>query len=200
MTQLDLLSAEPRVGHDPALSQWFPPAPLAERIVRWALEGWPEPQTILEPSAGDGALIRPLPETWGRRVTACEIDPRWNVDLCMLPQIGVILAGDFLTFQPTGPYDLCLMNPPYEYGLDGDFVAAALRCSRRVVALLRLAALAGVQRRHQIWERACLRRLAILSGRPSFVGPSTGSPRHDFCVVEIVHEETDTAVEWWGWG
>ena len=79
-----------------------------------------------------------------------------------------------------------------------DDVLQAMREEHDPETLLRLAALDGVQRRHQVWERAYLRRLAILSGRPSFVGPSTGSPRHDFCVVEIVHEETAKAVEWWG--
>jgi predicted RNA methylase len=196
MTQLDLLE-EPRVGHDPALSQWFTPPALAERIVRWALEGWPEPKMILEPAAGDGALIRPLPETWVERVAAYEIDARWVPALERMPQVWDVVEGNFIEIRDPGPYDLALMNPPYECGLDGDFVQSALRCSRRVVALLRLAALAGVQRRHQIWERAYLRRLAILSQRPSFVGQIVGSPRHDFCVVEIVHEPVDTAVEWW---
>lgn len=190
-----------------ALSQWYTPADLASRLVAWcgAARGW----RILEPSAGSGALVRPwLDNEFAEpsQITACEIDPRWATHL--RETCGVhVEECDYLTRPgPAEPYDLAIMNPPYEGGLDSAFVAKAMGESRRIVALVRSAFLHGLTRHDRIWSRVevgpwRLVSIAYLVGRPSFLaaGAASGSPLSDFVALKLsrVEGERGPSVEWW---
>lgn len=71
---------------------------------------------VLEPSAGEGSLIRQLlafGEEEGRNfvVDGYDIDPL-NVIFCQEAGLNVTQA-DFLTISPSAEYDLVLMNPPF---------------------------------------------------------------------------------------
>lgn len=196
-------------GRSPALSQWYSPPALARRIVSWAHVD--AGMRVLEPAAGRGALIDPLEPLIARcaiRVVAYDIDDdnaqfledRWRFAI-------EVRAGDFLADCPQAGerFHLAITNPPYEDNADAAFVLRCLEVSDRVVALVRSAFLHGGWRRAQVWRRAELRRLAILSERPRFDGPVSGSPISDFVVVELVRRaelrgagEHDTpTVEWW---
>ena len=164
------------------LSQWFTKPPLCDRIVEWA--GITEGMRVLEPSCGDGRLATRIIAR-GANVTAYDIDPRWDH----------AIRQDFLGVRDVH-FDLAVMNPPYEDGVDLEHVAHAARLCDRVVAVVRLVFLAGQERYARLWARYRLSRLAILSGRPSFDGPVDGTARHDFCVFEIGGPGPLT-VEWW---
>ena len=180
----------------PDLSQWFTTSELAERVVAWALDGCDRPLRILEPSAGLGALCRPVP--WPSSVVAFDIDPRWTDTLVSIPSVVGVRCGDYLAADPAR-YDLALMNPPYEGGADCRFVAKALSHCDRVVAILRLVALCGLERHRAIWSRVSVTRMALLARRPSFSGPATGSPVSDFAVIEMINGPgpSSPAMEWW---
>lgn len=184
-----------------ALSQWFTPARIAKRMALWAgdVDG-----LVLEPSAGDGALVnawQSLDDAFPPRpVVAVEID----INFCA--EHGW-RCEDYLTrAAPPERYALALMNPPYEGGLDGAFLAKAMDECDRVIALIRLAALAGAGRHADVWRRVEENRdgwwmpgLAIFSSRPSFDGPIDGSAKSDFVCVKLsrVGAPERTAVEWW---
>ncbi len=96
---------------------WFPtPAPLADRLV--AMADLRAGQTVLEPSAGEGAIVLAIKRT-GLPVFlgAIERDPKRREKLFNLDPM--ILAGtghldDFLNYQPAaGAYDRVVMNPPF---------------------------------------------------------------------------------------
>ena len=80
--------------------------------------GRPDRLRILEPCAGQGAIVRTL-LAWGAdasRVTAVEIDEQWEADLLATGCRGV--TGCCLEWAAAqadaAPYDLALTNPPFE--------------------------------------------------------------------------------------
>lgn len=95
--------------------------------------------------------------------------------------------------NPSDLFDLTIGNPPYAEEQDCDHVAAMLTLSWRVVVLLRLNFLAGGGRAEAIFRNALLRRLVVLTSRPTFIDRNddedarvSGSPRHEFGVFELI--------------
>jgi hypothetical protein len=198
-----------------ALSQWFTPQPIAKRMAEWAgdIGG-----VVLEPSFGSGALI----DAWiercegtaapsyhpTARIDAVELDPRWADLVAYGPSVHTS-CGDYLARPaPSTRYALGLTNPPYEGGLDGLFLAKLMDECDRVIALVRLAALAGGARHEAVWSRVernvdgwWMPGLAVFSSRPVFEGPesASGSAKSDFVCVKLsrIGEPGRTAVEWW---
>ena len=198
-TQLSLAGVAPKLTGE--WSQWFTPRDLAARIVAWA--GVHPGQRVLEPSAGDGSFVTPLLDA-GATVTAVDID-RANVSQL----VGMrgrrhfdLRCFNFLMLDDIGAHDVAVMNPPYEDGQDLAHVLHALTFAPRVVALLRLVFLAGLERHRELWSKHSLTRVAILSGRPAFGGPCTESgAKSDFAVFEILRGRRSVpsiaSVEWW---
>ncbi len=193
-------------GVDPppsaALSQWFTKPELARRIVEWS--GAEDGMHVLEPSAGAGAFVEPLLEL-GCCVQAVEIDPPWADRLRLrnpTPML-VVARWDFLAwdpgFAPGQRFDLTVMNPIYEDGQDTLHVKHACELSERVVALVRANFLNGVDRYDSLWKTNTLERVIHFKDRPKFSG--AGSPRHDFCVVDIRMGSRgppySVDVDWW---
>ena len=188
------------------LSQWHTRPDLARRIVRWCGKIGPTNniRRVLEPSAGSGAFVAPLLDH-GVEVTAHEIDASWAQHLRDTTGAQVI-EGDFLASErPADPYDLAVMNPPYEGGADGDHLAEAMERSLRVVALLRANALFGGARYRGVWRRLgspskpgewWMSGLAVLVSRPGFDGPGATGPMHEFCVVKLTRVDTSCRDPW----
>jgi hypothetical protein len=93
---------------------WYPtPGPVAFDMLEHA--SIRVGHTVLEPSAGTGALAKRAAEQMGI-VDCVEIDPR---RAHVLRQLGVarqVIEGDFLDLDPLAidePYDRVLMNPPF---------------------------------------------------------------------------------------
>jgi predicted RNA methylase len=211
MTLPGLDALPPERLRQKALSQWHTPADAASKLARWtgaASRAW----RVLEPSAGGGALIRPLLDIApAASVDAVELDPRWANRL--RDELGGdrvrVECANYLTRRaPREPYDLSLMNTPYEDGLDGLFLAKAMAESRRVTALVRLATLAGQARHREVWSRVesgewHLAALAVFSARPIFLaaGEESDGGKTEFAAVKLeradVATRTGTQVEWW---
>lgn len=95
----------------------------ADTASRWA----PSPYTVLEPSAGAGALSRPAKAPWSK-VTCVEVQNRLAADLTAEGYDRVV-HGDFLLMEPAslGFFDKIIMNPPFDSCRDVDHVTHALR-------------------------------------------------------------------------
>jgi predicted RNA methylase len=185
-----------------ALSQWFTPERLAARLVRWACV---RPHMhVLEPSAGDGAIEKAIRLSCDTAfITAIEIDPAFA------NKHGFICEDYLAAPAPITRYDLAILNPPYEDGADGKFLAKAMDESERVVALCRLNVVTGKARHERVWSRVddgswTLSGLAFLVGRPSFLaaGLATDSPLSDFVAIKLRRTSPGipakaTHVEWW---
>lgn len=170
---------------------------MAARIAEWAFRAeWLDqagPVHVLEPSAGDGALVGAMRHD--ARITAVEIVPTQAAELtAKFPTVEVVTA-DFLQWKPTRLFDLAVMNPPYSScpGADGMHVARALNACRGVVALVRTNFLHGFQRYHQVFRWSELTRQVVFSRRPGFGGPADSGhgARHDYQLVELRRRATE---------
>ena len=109
------------LADDKKYQQYFTNPNLAKEIVKMSgidkLEGNIE---ILEPTAGDGALIKPVIETLlneNIHIDLIEIDEKERQKLKTLvnkySNTLSLIASNFLSFIPSKRYDVILMNPPF---------------------------------------------------------------------------------------
>lgn len=135
-----LLTSGEVVDRKKALQAFYTPAPLADRLI--ALADIKEGQKVYEPSAGGGALLRPLVKT-GAIVFANEIDERKR-DKTLSEFFGYFTGGgfsccDFLTIEPAPNFDRIVMNPPFSAQQDVRHVMHAakfLKPGGRLVAIM----------------------------------------------------------------
>jgi predicted RNA methylase len=177
------------------LSQFYTPPALAERVWKWMAPKHGLAPRILEPSAGRGALIKPLfaLNIIAQDVMAYEVD-LVNVDALIAMALEtnlelLVRARDFLadTDLQGERYDICVMNPPFEDNQDVRFIECACEVSTRVAAICqaRIVHSAG---RADFWRWHDIAREAILVERPQFGGDY--SPATDFVVLEIARRST----------
>ncbi|MCC6649107.1 MAG: hypothetical protein IT374_26500 [Polyangiaceae bacterium] len=204
MTQLALLGslAEAPSAHG-VLDFWPTPDWLARRMIEWAD---PAPGSrIVEPSAGDGALVRAAREHMRTRgdawIEAVDVNPAHKMSLHDAGADRVTI-GDWPTFASRAPldsgggpaFDLCFANPPFS--LVATHLLPMATVAKRAVVLLPLTALEGAERYASAWRHLRLTRLAVLVKRPRFGGKH--SPATAYCVAEIERgAQRMTRVEWW---
>lgn len=211
--QLEMI---PGSSRNAALSQWFTPPKLAQRLVEWAgVRGMHDnalefgrPVRVLEPSAGNGAIVRPLVAA-GADVDAIEIDTRYRDALCGLllhPQNRVWCGDDFMRTEPSWlatcghSYDLVVGNFPFHLDLAGEFTLHALEFAPRVCAIYP-ANFFYSETREKLWTQVRPTRIAHIAKRP-WPGAT------DYVALELVkrravHEvDKRSMVEWWfeSWG
>jgi phospholipid N-methyltransferase len=103
-------------GEKKELQQFFTPNALADEVVG-LLEADPS-HSFLEPSAGDGALLRALERRFPDKslqlnVTAVELSNKLCAGLrAGYPAVSIV-EGDFLGWEPDRLFDRILMNPPF---------------------------------------------------------------------------------------
>lgn len=178
-----------------ALGQWFTPPPLAAEI---AIDADVRGRRVLEPSAGDGAIVHACLEAGAECVIAVELDPAMVAKLRARfeGRPVVVIEGDFLAlgFDEGGPLDLANVdaiagNPPYDDGVDGDHLARiadmleafrvraerddwrfpdGARATLGGALLLRTVALHSGDRFDRVWDRLACTRLRPCADRVSF--------------------------------
>lgn len=121
---------------------------------------------VFEPHVGGGAFARALLPT-GCQLVVNDVDPGApGLALGHLARVG-----DALSYQ--GPaFDWVIGNPPYREAQA--HVIKARQLGRHVCYLLRLGFLES-RARFQFWQANPLRRLMVLSERPSFTGGGVDS-------------------------
>lgn len=172
----------PRVKDD----AYYTPLPLAVKMLELfeQVNGGP-PETVLEPSAGDGVFPFAATEVgWHDAEWAClekrdvirpMLPPR--PDGSEFPPLSWVSGTDFLLpgVCSRSRFDLCIGNPPFS--LAEAFVRKALDCSTQVMFLLRAGFLAG-KKRHAMYEEHRPKNVWLLSQRPSFTGKGTDSAEY----------------------
>lgn len=108
----------PTVTEEKEHSYWPTPAPLAKLLIDGL--DLPGGARVLEPSAGDGQLVRAVLEAYPHvRVAAVEPDPGRRIVLCRaFPQLMYVWAGTFEEYaeqaaQDGVGFDAVVMNPPF---------------------------------------------------------------------------------------
>lgn len=107
------------------------PFPLAARLVDDLAEVQPG-HRVLEPSAGDGAIVRVLLSIVDVQVVAVEIDPGRAAQLARLTTTDqersrlTRVEGDFISLRLRHGFDRVVMNPPFtKDGLELEHVRCA---------------------------------------------------------------------------
>lgn len=103
---------------------FYTPSSLAEKLVSKAQIK--NGHVVLEPSAGDGALLQWL---MGKKVTvtAFEINPETTQRLQDRFPLEDLRCGDFLEVEPDQRFDRVIMNPPFTKNQDIDHVEHAFK-------------------------------------------------------------------------
>lgn len=155
------------------LGQWFTPSWLAAETVRLVDV---RDRVVLEPSAGDGALVRAALDAGATAVIAVELDP----DMCarleqrFAGECVRVVRGDFLTVSTNHlgrEWTVIVGNPPYDKGADSLHLARIAQliewresCGEEAVyaaLLLRTVALHSGGRFENVWSS-----LAVYAMRP----------------------------------
>lgn len=168
------------------LGQFFTPAWLAAEVARASPVGG---RVVLEPSAGDGAIVEACLRAGARKVIAVELDPRMVAKLVarFVGQAVEVLEGDFLAvpLERFDAVEAIAGNPPYDKGTDSDHLAriadVIMRAEERYLAdgdnadpveaslLLRTVALHSGDRFARVWSRLDVRELLPCADRIPFV-------------------------------
>ena len=95
--------------------QFYPtPSDVAVRLV--FLAGVADDHRVLEPSAGNGSIIKAMPYGFkvdGLKVDACEIQDSLREEIAPLCNL---VGTDFLAYEPGPIYDRIVANPPFTKG------------------------------------------------------------------------------------
>lgn len=128
--------------------------------------------TVLEPCAGDGAIVRALRPYTDAKIAAWEIQARFRVQLEQCADDVSIgdafelseICGEYVRIEGAARFDLTLTNPSFSLAY---FLLRSLwSISDRIVFLLRLSFLASIDRYPFLSERAP--DLYVLPNRPIF--------------------------------
>lgn len=150
------------------LGQWFTPPELAREVVSCVPVAG---RVVLEPSAGEGAIVHAALEAGADAVIAVEIDPvmcdRMRARFAAEIEAGrvEVMCGDFLTLEGLPAFETVVGNVPYDDGADGDHLARladlVAGTHREIGMLLRTVVMHSGDRYDRVWTR-----LAILSLGP----------------------------------
>ena len=137
-------------------------------------------EKILEPSAGNGNILKAISNKTNAEITSVEIREEEYGGLKELSDIVII--DDFINYDFDDKYDLIIGNPPYSNAID--FVEKSLFLlseNGRLIFLLRTAFLES-KKRYEFWQNNSLSELLVLSKRPSFTGKGTDATSYSWFV------------------
>ena len=140
-----------------------------------------EPDRILEPCAGAGAIVTECRRQWpDATIDAVELD----ADRCAaIEGADHALCRDWLGMPYQGRHSLIVTNPPFKLALP--FIERALVLADTVAMLLRLNFL-GSQKRAPFWrQNPC--GVYVLPKRPSFTGGKTDACEYAWFVFGDGH-------------
>ena len=144
---------------------YMTPGWVARRLLEELRRSHPnnaQPATILDPGAGNGALLKVAKEFYPNSALSA-IEIRQECKDALAQVTSDITIADYLASN--WPHaDLTIMNPPYSLALD--FVQKALTHSDWVIALLRICWLSS-GKRHEFLKNH-MPNVYVLPNRPSF--------------------------------
>lgn len=111
------------------------PESLASKMI--AKVEWNNVQTILEPSAGKGDLVKAIQNhrTWRNKEIYC-IESDERLQHILRGEQNILIDSDFLSFASGQQFDVIMMNPPFSNGYKHLLKAIEIMYSGQIVCLL----------------------------------------------------------------
>jgi hypothetical protein len=98
-------------------SRFYTPKKIAEQMVFMA-RPIRSTQIWLEPSAGDGSLVRAVKDV-DDRIKVHAVEENQSCKLSLINSgASAVFIGDFLQYNPDFQYDRIIANPPFGNGID----------------------------------------------------------------------------------
>lgn len=167
---------------------FYTPKFLANEIVE--LAGIKQGDTVLEPSAGEGAIALKA-KNKGAAVTCIEI----NSDAVkVLERLGfdTVQRADFLKIDPSPSFDFVLMNPPFTKNQDIDHILHAcgfLKSGGKLIAITSLSWFSGSQKKQKEFCDFVNKRGRVI--RKTSLGDFKESGTNiETLIIEIIKEQT----------
>lgn len=159
-----------------ARQAFYTPAEVADRLVQAAqLTTWAK---VLEPSAGEGAIVRAILRARCENVTAIENDPHGLEMLGHLAErvnarrdapVLRVLGQDFICTKPSSSYDAVVMNPPFARAQEVEHVLHAwefVKPGGVLVAVMSNAVTFRKDGRYEVFARFLARNKAEIEKLP----------------------------------
>lgn len=136
---------------------------------------------ILEPSAGNGNIVRGIRERESNNfITSVELREEEYSNLNTYS--NEVLIEDFLKWTPTRKYKTIIGNPPFSLAME--FLEKCFEIAdedTEIIMLLRTAFLES-KKRYGFWQKNPLNGLYVLSQRPSFTGKGTDATSYSWFI------------------
>lgn len=147
--------------------------PLAHAIVRH-LSYFIAPETVLEPSSGEGHFVHAVRTRWPTaHITS--VDVRSKVaKKNRVSDKHIVGRFEDCSFEKT--FDLAVGNPPFS--LAEEHIKLARLAAVHVAFLLRMSFLGSQGRAQRLWRKPGLWLLIPLAERPSFIGGKTDNSEY----------------------
>jgi hypothetical protein len=146
---------------------YYPTPPWCTQLL---LEHYPPPtKYIVEPSAGDGAIVREI-KRW-KDVAVCGIEIQERFEEPLRKCCDFVHMGDFFHHakHAGNPINTSYIgNPPYSLALQ--FIKEAMRLGVRYIAMLLRMDFLGSKERARFHNEHPLTQLRVLGKRPAFKG------------------------------
>ena len=143
---------------------------------------------ILEPCAGDGAIVKALRRN-GYTNWIHSIELRKEEFDNLAPHSNNVSIGDFLKFETDIDYGTIITNPPFSIAqqiIEHCFEIASP--DTEIIMLLRLAFLES-KKRYNFWQNYPVSKLYVLSERPSFTGHGTDATAYAWFVWDNSNQQ-----------
>lgn len=101
------------------------PAAVIDRMMSYAPDGDGDGMAILEPSAGLGAIAKVLEARYPTGHLVCIERNAARCEMLKDDMGFIVRCLDFMEYVPHWPFDLVVMNPPFERGQDVDHITRA---------------------------------------------------------------------------
>lgn len=138
---------------------------------------------ILEPSAGNGAIIDTLRAAgYTNHIHAIEIRKEEKENL--MRNATTVSIEDFLDADPIITFDVIIGNPPFSLAQEFiDKSLSLLNPGGKLIFLLRTNFLES-KKRFEWWQDKLPTKLYVLSSRPSFTGKGTDATSYSWFIWE----------------